>query len=94
MTELTITVGPGRTTRFGYCSICATYDVMRRTWCSKHYQRWVKYGDPTVVNQRPVGPQAKISFTPQMWARWLAEFNRRSTEPNAQFRKLLTRKHA
>lgn len=31
------------------CSICEGHPVVARGWCSKHYQRYKKYGDPTRV---------------------------------------------
>lgn len=31
------------------CSICGRMDVLKRGWCSTHYQRWCVHGDPTVV---------------------------------------------
>ena len=36
------------------CSVegCHRTDLLARGWCSPHYQKWLKYGDPTYV--RPV----------------------------------------
>lgn len=30
------------------CSICGRVDVLKRTWCSTHYQRWRVHGDPLI----------------------------------------------
>ena len=40
------------------CSICGRMDVLKRGWCSTHYQRWKKHGDPYVVGTpgRKVAP--------------------------------------
>lgn len=35
------------------CDVSGCHDpVKRRIWCSKHYQRWCKYGDPLAVKSR------------------------------------------
>ena len=31
------------------CSICGRVDVLKRTWCATHYQRWRVHGDPHTV---------------------------------------------
>lgn len=31
---------------YGECSICRRYDRLARGWCTGHYWRWRKYGDP------------------------------------------------
>ncbi len=47
------------------CTIDGCESPLRaRGWCSKHYGRWQKYGDPTQVHQRLKGePKAIVVFT-------------------------------
>jgi hypothetical protein len=41
------------------CSACPASPVIARGWCSRHYDRWKKYGDPLAV-----GSHEKSRFTP------------------------------
>ncbi len=51
----------------GICSIeeCTT-PARVRGWCSKHYSRWAKWGDPTYLGPigRPIGPDSRKAKYP------------------------------
>ena len=35
------------------CSLDCGETVHARGWCEKHYRRWLRHGDPTVLLKRP-----------------------------------------
>lgn len=54
--------------------ICSVEDCRKPTgvagtargWCTKHYQRWQRYGDPlTITNPRNLSPRKKFDFWTQ-----------------------------
>lgn len=41
------------------CAVCEGVQF-RRGFCSKHYQRWKKYGDPQITLNAPTGYPMKF----------------------------------
>jgi len=65
--------------------------IAHRGWCSKHYQRWIRHGNPAAVEVYRRHP-----FSRAMWQRWLERLNAdpdtRHARGLAAFRQLLAQK--
>lgn len=50
-----------------YCSVenCDRTKIVARGWCGRHYQRWIKYGDPDargVMAPNGLGPEERLRY--------------------------------
>ena len=52
------------------CAVCDS-EQFRHGFCSKHYQRWRKYGDPMITLQAPTG--APIKFIKEKAVKWQSD---------------------
>jgi hypothetical protein len=55
--------------------------------CTRHYQRWLKNGDPSVLIRQPTPPPNRhFHFTPEIWQKWLVRRNEQGDERSKRLR--------